>query len=167
MLGKAPDKAARAKEAEARLAMHGGVVRRPSKAAGGTTLAVPIEGSLDSLIERHKETRTRFQTLYESKPSKNEPDHKVTAGRIFSQPRKSLFGQVAYDSPSKQSLFDLIGPNALWRLDSIVELTERVREGAASRLTEAWPAKAACIQRVLIGRNATEADKAARVRITP
>jgi CRISPR-associated protein Csb2 len=156
-----------AEEAEARYSMHGGVLCRPSSVGIGTSLAVPIKGSLESLIERYKETRIRFQTLYESKPSKKEPDRKVAASQIFSQPRKPRFGQVAYDSPSKQSLFDLIGPNALCRLDRIVELTERARDAAADRLTKAWPAKAACIERVLIGRNATEADKAARVRITP
>jgi CRISPR-associated protein Csb2 len=154
-------------EAETRLAMYGGVVCRPRKAGGGTTLAVPIKGSLESLIERYKETRTRFQTLYESKPSKKEPDRKVATGQIFSQPRKPRFEQVAYDSPSKQSLFDLIGPHTPWRLDRIVELTETVRDGATDRLNKAWPDTAACIERAMIGRNATEADKAARVRITP
>jgi len=156
-----------AEEAEARFSTHGGFLCRPSSVGIGTSLSVPIKGSLESLIERYKETRTRFQMLYESKPSKKEPDRKVAAGQIFSQPRKPRFEQVAYDSPSKQSLFDLIGSNALWRIDRIVELTERVRDAAADRLIEAWPAKVACIERVLIGRNATEADKAARVRITP
>jgi CRISPR-associated protein Csb2 len=156
-----------AEQAEAHLAMHGSVVRRPSKTGEGTTLAVPIKGSLESLIERHKETRGRFQTLYEPRPSNQGRERKVATGEIFLQPRKPRFGQVAYDSPSKQSLFDLIGPNALWRIDRIVELTERVRDAAADRLIEAWPAKVACIERVLIGRNTTEADKAARVRITP
>jgi CRISPR-associated protein Csb2 len=156
-----------AEEAGARYSTHGGVLCRPSSMGIGTSLAVPIKGSLESLIERYKQTRTRFQTLYQSKPSKKEPDRKVAAGQIFSQPSKPRFGQVAYDSPSKQSLFDLIGPNALSRLDWIVELTERVRDAAADWLTKAWPAKAACIERVLIGRYATEADKAARVRITP
>ena len=120
-------------EVEARLAMHGGVVYRPDKAGGGTTLAVPIRGSLDSIIARHKGTRARFQTLYESKPRGDE--QAIAVGQVFSQPRKPRFGQVAYDSPAKQSVFDLIGPNALWRLDRIVELTERVRDGAADRLT--------------------------------
>ena len=156
-----------AKEAEARVATHAGVLWRPSRAGIGTSIAVPIKGSLDSLIARHKETRTRFQTLYEPRPIKKEPDRKVATGQIFLQPRKPRFGQVAYDSPAKQVLLDLIGPKAPWRLEHIVELTERVRDGAADRLTQSWPTKAASIERVLIGRNATEADKATRVRITP
>jgi CRISPR-associated protein Csb2 len=139
-------------EAEACLAKHGGVVRRPAGAGGGMTLAVPIKGSLDSLIERHNETRTRVQTLYESKPSKKELERRVAAGQIFSQPRKPRFGQVAYDSPRKQSVFDLTGPNPPWRLDRIAELTEHVRDGAADRLKKALPDNAACIERVLIGR---------------
>ena len=154
-------------EAEARLAIHGGVVHRPYEAGGGTNLAVPIPGSLASIIARHKETRARFQTFYESRPNRNGPEQTIAVGQIFSQPRKPRFGQVAYDSPAKQSVFDLIGPNTPWRLDRIGELTERVRDGAAVRLKEAWPAEGACVERVLIGRNATEADKDARVRITP
>jgi CRISPR-associated protein Csb2 len=155
------------KEVETRLAMHGGLVCRPSKGAGGMNLAVPIKGSLTSLIKRHNETRTRFQTIYDFKPNKKDPERKVAAGQIFSQPRKPRFGQVAYSSPSKQSVFDLTGPNSPWRLDRIVELTECVRDGVVARLKEVWPAKAACIERVLIGRNAAQADKAARVRIIP
>jgi CRISPR-associated protein Csb2 len=154
-------------EAETRLAMYGGIVCRPGKAGGGSTLAVPIKGSLDSLIARHNEMRTRFHTIYEAKPNKKDPERKGAAGQIFSQPRKPRFGQVAYDSPSKRLVFGLTGPNTPWRLERIVELTECVRDGAAARLKEVWPAKAVCIERVLIGRNATDADKAARVRITP
>jgi CRISPR-associated protein Csb2 len=154
-------------EAEARLSVHDGVVHWPHKTGGGVTLAVPIRGSLDSIIARHKETRARLQTLFESKPNRRGLEQTIAVGQIFSQPRKPRFGQVTYDSPAKQSVFDLIGPNTPCRLDRIGELTERVRDGAAVRLKEAWPAKATCIERVLIGRNATEADKVARVRITP
>jgi CRISPR-associated protein Csb2 len=154
-----------AEEAEERVAMHDVVVHRPNNAGGGRTLAVPISGSLDSLIARHKETRTRFQTLCE--PNKKEHGRKVAAGQVFSQPRKPRFGQVAYDSPPTRSVFELAGSNAPWRLDRIAELTELVRDGAAARLKKAWPDKSACIERVLVGRNATEEDKATRVRIIP
>src|SRR5262249_55664795 len=40
-------------EAEARLAVHGDPVHRPSNGGSGTMLAVPLKGSLESLIERH------------------------------------------------------------------------------------------------------------------
>jgi CRISPR-associated protein Csb2 len=156
-----------AAEAEARLAMHGGVVYQPGRAGEGTTLAVPIQGSLDILIERHKETRKRFQTLYESKPTTKEPEGRAAAGQIFSQPRKPRFRQVAYDTALKRSVFDLIGPSVPWRLERTAELAERVRDAAAARLKNGLPGKEACIERVLIGRDATEADKAARVRIIP
>lgn len=100
-------------EAEARLAAHGGALHRPSDSAGGVTLAVPGGGSLASLVERHKKTRTRFHTLYESK-SKGEPNRKVAVGQIFVQPPKPRFRQVAYDSPPARRLFDLVGYGAPW-----------------------------------------------------
>jgi CRISPR-associated protein Csb2 len=157
-----------AEEAEARLAAQGGALHRPSDGAGGTTLAVPLKGSLESLVERHRKMRTRFQTLYESKPSKKEPDRKVAAGQIFVQPPKPRFRQVAYDSRPTRLLFNLVGETASWRLDRIVELTERVRDAAAQRLKDKRPDEADKIRNAVVGRrDADEADKAARVRITP
>ena len=155
--------------AQARLAAHGGVLHRPSKAGtGGTTLAVPLKGSLGSLIERHKKMRARFQTLYEPRPSKKEPDRRVAAGQIFVQPPKPRFRQVVYDSPPARLLFDLVGETASWRLDRIVELTERVRDAAAQRLKCKRPDEADEIHNVIVGRrDADEADKAARLRVTP
>jgi CRISPR-associated protein Csb2 len=47
-------------KAEARLAAHRGALHRPSKRAGGVTLAVPDRGSLESLVERHQKTRSAF-----------------------------------------------------------------------------------------------------------
>ena len=156
-----------AENAQARFAAYDGVVYRPGSAGGDRTLALPIKGSLDSLVERHKETRKRLQTLYEPKPARKGPERSVAVGQIFAQPRKPRFGHLAYDSPPRRSVFDLVGANAPWRLDRIAALTERARDGAAARLKVAEPDKSACIDRVLIGRDATEADKAARVRIIP
>ena len=162
-----------AEDAEARLAMHGGVVYRPAQAGAGAILAVPINGSLDSLTERHNETRRRFQTLYEAKPTKKEPDRRVAVGQIFAQPLKPRFGQAAYNSPPVRLLFDIRSTGvrnaepefAPWPLTRAVELVTAVRDSAASRLKQ--HRSAALIERVLIGRDATEADKAARVRIAP
>jgi len=157
-----------AEKAEARLAAHGGPLHRPSDSIGGTTLGVPLKGSFESLIERHKKTRTRFRTLYEFKPTKREPDRKVAAGQIFVQPPKPRFRHVAYDSPPQRLLFDLVGARAPWRLDRIVELTERVRDAAARRLKDQRPDEADKIHNAIVGRrDAGETDKAARVRITP
>jgi CRISPR-associated protein Csb2 len=152
-------------EAEAHLAAQGGALHRPSDGADGTTLAVPLKGSLESLIERHRKMRARFQTLG---PSKKEPDRKVATGQIFVQPPKPRFRQVAFDSPPARLLFDLIGAMASWRLDRIVELAEHVRNAAAQRLKEVRPDDSDKIHNAIVGpRDAGEADKAARVRIIP
>jgi CRISPR-associated protein Csb2 len=71
-----------AEEAEARLAASG-VLHRPSDGVADATLAVPLKGSFESLVLRHKKMRGRFQTLYESKPGKKQPDRKVAIGQIL------------------------------------------------------------------------------------
>jgi CRISPR-associated protein Csb2 len=150
------------KEAEARTLAGSRILHRPSNGAGGAPLPVPLTGSFDSLVLRHKKMRVRFQTPSDSKPSKKEPN------RVFAQPPQPRFRQVAYDSPPKRLLFDLLGERAPWRLDRIVELTERVRDRAAQRLKEKMPEKADTIYRTFVGRrNASQADKVARLRITP
>jgi CRISPR-associated protein Csb2 len=157
-------------QVEARVAIRGGAVHRPSAGAGAgaVTLAVPLKGSLESLIERHKKMRARFQMIYESQSSKKASNPKTATGQIFVQPPKPRFRQVAYDSPPARLLFDLVGEPASWRLDRIVELTERVRDAAAQRLKGKRPDEADKIHNAIISRReAAEADKAARVRITP
>jgi CRISPR-associated protein Csb2 len=98
-----------ADEADMRLAARGTSLYRPSKSDGRTLLAVPLTGSLASLTGRYKEARTRFQTLYESKPTRKDPDRKVEAGQVFIQPSKPRFRQISYDSPPIRLLFDLLG----------------------------------------------------------
>jgi CRISPR-associated protein Csb2 len=162
-------------DAETRLVAHGGVVHRPGRARADITLAVPTTGSLDSLIERHTEARRRFRTLYESKPTRNVAERRVAVGQIFSQPRKPRFTQVPYNSPPVRLVFDIRSTSVQnaepefspWPLTRAVELVTAVRDSAASRLKKHFPEKEALIERVLIGRDATEADKAARVRIAP
>jgi CRISPR-associated protein Csb2 len=117
---------------------------------------------------RHKKMRARFQTLYESKPGKKQPDRKVAIGQIFVQPPKPRFRQVSYDSPPTRLLFDLVGEKAPWRFDRIVELTQRARDGAAQRLKDKLPREVEKVHNALVGRrDADEADKVARVRVTP
>jgi CRISPR-associated protein Csb2 len=154
--------------AEARVAALDGPVHRPSDGGNGTLLAVPLVGSLESLTKRYRETRARFQTIYESRQNRKEPDRKVVAGQIFAQARKPRFRQVAYDSPPVRRLFDLVGERTPWRLDRVVELTERVRDAAVQKLKEKLPHETDKIYNTIVGRRgAGEADKAARVRITP
>ena len=159
------------KEAQDRLEACGGAVYRPSEAGDGMTLAVPLKGSLDSLVNRHRRTRTRFQAIREMRPTAREPNRDV--GQLFAQPPKPRFRQVAYDSPTRCLLFDLVdaaGERSSWRLDRIGPLTELVRDKAAERLKDAFKDqddKIDCIDRILVGRGATEADKVQRVRIAP
>lgn len=151
-------------EADARLAAHGGAVHRRSETGAGATLAAPGEGSLESLIARHQKMRVRFQTLYESKSSRKEPNR---AGQLFAQPPKPRFREIAYDSPPRRLLFDLVGARTPWRLDRVVTLTELVRDAAARRLEEGLPGRADMIRNTIIGRrDGDKADLAARVRVT-
>jgi CRISPR-associated protein Csb2 len=149
-------------ESQLRLEAHGGVVHRPSEAGDGKLLPVPLKGSLDSLLRRHRSTRTRLQTIREERRNRQ-----VEVGRLFAQPPKPRFRQVAYDSPPRHLLFDLVGERSSWRLDRVVHLATLVRDKAAVRLKGAVQGQDALIDCILIGRGAMEADKAQRVRIAP
>ncbi len=71
-------------------------------------------------------------------------------------------------APQTRLLFDLVGEEAPWRLDRIVDLTQRARDGAAQRLKDKLLREAEKVHNTLVGRrDADEADKAARVRVTP
>ena len=136
-------------EAEARLVAHGGCVVRPSgPAPRGSTC--PTKGSLESLKQRHRDGARRFFV-----------QGKAT---LFVNAAKPRFRQVAYDTPPQRLLFDLVGDGAPWPLDRVAELTERVRDRAAEKLKSVVND----IHNIIVGRrDADEADKAARVRITP
>ena len=147
-----------AAEVETRLVRHGGVVYRPSEGRGDKALLCPREGSLASLKERYDANRRRF--TYAEK------------GQLFSQPPKPHFDKVAYDTQPRHFLFDIRASThdesfIPWPLRRTAELVVALRDKAASRLKKALPEEAGKIDRVLIGREATEADKAARVRILP
>ncbi|MEQ1616909.1 MAG: type I-U CRISPR-associated protein Csb2 [Terricaulis sp.] len=142
-------------QAEERLAHHEGAIYNPSGGRGGRLLAAPIQGSLDSLIARHRHQRFgRVQS--------NRKD-----AQLFRQPPKPLFRQVAYDSPPKLLLFDLIGEQAPATLTSIAALTAQIRDVAARKLADSLNNKSGEIERCFIGHGAEEADKARRVRIVP
>ena len=151
-----------ADEAEARLATHGGALHRPGRLGGGTPLPCPELGSLRSLEERVRANQRRF----------------IAAGgsgeQLFSQAPKPRFRIVPYDCSPVRQLFDLRRPgdpdsatNFAWPLAEIVALATIARDRAAARLKKAMPEAEALIDRILVGRDATEADKAQRVRIVP
>ena len=147
--------------AEARLAAHGGVVHRPNARGAGTPLACPSPGSLASLEVRFAKMRRRFSVEGQGRKRRT----------LFAQPPKPRFRQVAYDSPPARFPYDLrdIGDGSFqpWPIAGAASLVERVRDKAAERLGRALPDKAATIYRVFVGPDATEADKALRLRILP
>lgn len=147
-----------ADEVEARLARHGGVVHRPSKGETGKALLCPAKGSIASLKARYKANTMRF--TYDGKQ------------QLFSQPPKPRFAKIAYDASTRRFLFEIRAATsdesfAPWPFTKMAELVVALRDKASERLKEALPGKAGEIDRVLVGRGATEADKAARVRILP
>ena len=149
-------------EVEIRLARHGGVVHRPSKGGTGNVLLCPTKGSFTSLKKRYDLNRTRFTYIREGRKFQ----------QLFSQPPKARFVKVAYDTPFQHFLFEIRADKhdesfVPWPSTKAVELVVFLRDGAAGRLKEALPGRTGEINRVLIGREATEADKSSRVRIVP
>jgi CRISPR-associated protein Csb2 len=149
---------------DARLRERGGILWRPNKGGDSVTLTCPHPGSLASLMKRFKKTRERFKTVGKG----------ARASQLFSQAPKSDFGRVPYNSPSIFLLFDIKKADAFspQHLERAVALTEKVRDLAAERLKRSnWkhdnPKREDCIEKVFIGRDAKESDKAQRIRITP
>lgn len=145
-----------------RLAQHGGSLYRPAYGSQGILLDCPAAGSLESLEARYAAERQRFNRSVDGK--------KVSV--FFSRAPKPHFQPIAYNCPPFRRLFELRtmspdAPFAPWPQERICTLVEQIRDAAVSRLWEALPGKKSLVERVLIGRNATEADKSARVRITP
>jgi CRISPR-associated protein Csb2 len=144
-----------------RLRTYRGEVHRPSASGSGAPLACPTLGSLASLIKRYAEASRRLQAVSEG-------------GQHFAQPPKARFVLVPYDSPARRQLYDLrrTGSDELfaWPIARVVQLVERLRDGAATRLRDALPEQAALIERTLIGRKADGADAGPtlqRIRIVP
>lgn len=157
---------------DAGLAEYPGAIYRPCEGGSGLALPCPREGSLESLVDRHRKARNRFTIVTEPAPTKNDPHQVKVVGKTFSQPPKPRFRQVVYDSPPVQLLFELrartrTGEFFASPLTEIVRLVETVRDGAVKALSDVMPDQRACIERVFIGRGATEADKASRIRIIP
>lgn len=133
------------------LSEYPGTVYRPCASGYGEPLACPQPGSLDSLIARHAAQSARWI------PGS-------AKGKLaFAQPPRPRFRQVAYNSPPTHFVFDLEGSR--WPLERCAALVELARNQAAERLIDKLPAMKAQIERALIGRGSTEADKAARVQV--
>ena len=150
-------------EARGRLSAHGCVIYRPSAGSGaGRDLLCPRPGTGRSLAARFGGMRTRFR----SSGSNRKPV------RVFAQPPKPLLANVAYNAPPHRLLFELRKGNAASafaprRLSEAAALVHEVRDQAERKLCDAAPALVEDVKRYLVGRGATDADKAARVRIVP
>ncbi|HPM84971.1 MAG TPA: type I-U CRISPR-associated protein Csb2 [Candidatus Anammoximicrobium sp.] len=151
-------------EVDERLAVYGGLVYRPSVGGEGIELACPQVGSLRSLSDRHQAFGRRFQALRQGRSVK----------QLFSQPSKTRFAQVAYESPAIRHVYELREPISeslvAWPLSRVVRLVEAVRDTAVARLRNALPAQQADIERFLVGRKANGSDEGPtelRVRIVP
>lgn len=136
---------------------------RPAQSNDGIKLDCPQNGSLNSLIERHKAGAVRFRHVKEGRTARTE----------FANAPRPRFRSVAYNSPSTRLLLDLrrtAAPNspfAPWPLKRIAELVKVIRDGTADRLADALPGKKEVVERVFIGRDAKDADKVLRLRIVP
>ncbi len=151
-------------EADARLRANGGVPWRPNRGGSGTELSCPRPGSLASLTERFKAMRRRFRTIGAGKKT----------SLLFAQAPKPDFRQVRYNSPSAFLLFEIRNADGFvpQPLECAVTLTEKVRDLAVKRLkASAWrrddPKREALADKIFIGRDSQEADKARRIRIAP
>ena len=150
-------------DARKRLSDHSGIVYRPSAGSGSDRdLLCPQPGTGRSLKARFDGMRNRFR----SGGSNRKPI------RVFVQPPKPLLTSVAYNAPPDRLVFSLREGDARAgfaprRLSEAAALVAEARDQAAKRLCDAAPARADDVARYLIGRGATDADKAARVWIVP
>jgi CRISPR-associated protein Csb2 len=138
------------------LSEYPGAIYRPSPEGNGLTLDCPVKDSLESLKIRHRENARRF-TLVSGKTQ-------------FANAPKPRFRGVAYNALTTRLLFDLRytaapgAPFAPWPLKNAVALARMLRDGAYKQLKQHFH-DSSVLEKVLIGRNATEADKTQRVRI--
>lgn len=140
-------------ELENRLNGYSGNIYRPTPDGAGNPLRCPKRNaSLTSLESRHAAQLIRLKdgALRQALP----PD----------------FSPVSYDSPPTRLLYDITrndshGAASAQPLEKVVVLSERIRDLAARRLKSHLGA--GLVERIIIGRNAGEADKRLRVRIIP
>lgn len=152
-------------EVENLLAAYPGQVFHPSKNGSGRMLPTPLPGSLESLEHRYQANGERFFYLKEGKKVKV----------VFRQPPKPRFQPTPYDSPPTRHMYEMRDPveEAVfvpWPMEGASELVVRLRDAAVARLKGAMPARAADVDRVLVGRRpdgGNDCPPEGRVRIIP
>jgi CRISPR-associated protein Csb2 len=143
---------------EERLAKYDGVVRRPS-AGDGLLLACPHAGSLESLERRYQARRFRHEA----------------GRRVFVQPPKPSYRQLAYESPPARHVFELRSTTdserrVAWPLAGASSLAVAAREAARTRLRSRMSNRTDEIERYLVGRRSDGSNAApaeSRVRVIP
>ena len=150
-------------EAQRRILGHAGIVYRPTEGADGNHhLLCPRPGLRQSLMARFEGLRLRFRAAGTARKPV----------RAFVQPPKPRLQRVAYGTEPSRFTFELREPDARaayagWPLSGVAALVQSARDTAAERLRTAMPELADAVERYLIGRDASDADKASRVRIVP
>ncbi|MDO9047907.1 MAG: type I-U CRISPR-associated protein Csb2 [Methylobacter sp.] len=145
-----------AEEAERKILEHPGSVYRPSPNGSSNTLPCPRKNnSLNSLIKRHIAQLSRLK------------------GEEFRKVPPPLFDMLGYDCPSAKLLYDIAentsaGAYVVQPLTEAAKFAEKVRDFVARRFSclESYPL-ADYVDRIILGRNAAEEDKALRIRIIP
>lgn len=156
-----------ASEAEVRLSAYPSAKYLPSANGDGLSLLCPYPGSLESLLDRYEKNRTRFKDVVVLS------SRKKSVEQTFSQAPKPRFRPVFYNCPPVRLLYELrdLRGNARflsWPLHSTAQLVTKIRNDAATRLKNSFPKKGLIVNRTFgLSRNATEADKAIRIRIVP
>ncbi|APZ44302.1 type I-U CRISPR-associated protein Csb2 [Acidihalobacter ferrooxydans] len=150
--------------ADERLENYPGAIYRPSQGSKGVTLECPQYGSLKSLMERHEAGSMRFHHIRDEKG-------KIVRTEFSNAPRPR-FRSVSYNSPATLLLYELRrttergAPFAPWPLKAAAALVRTLRDSACERLAPHFEGSGV-VDKALIGRDATEADKKLRIRIIP
>ena len=148
-------------DVDKQLLSHGGIIFHPSGGHKSSyEFLCPCPGSRRSLTDRFDKMRRRFL-----------PSSKGSA-TIFVQAPKPIFAKVAYNLPSTPLIYELREVDAESSfvarvLSESVQLVTEVRDRLAKRMVDGLPDQKANIERYVIGRNATNADKIARIKIVP
>ena len=93
-----------------------------------------------------------------------------TSVQLFTQPPKALFRHTGFDAPSRLLHFELRGAEGEFTprpLASVAPLMTGLRDAAARRLQESFPAESALFERLIVGRGAGTRDLAQRLRLIP
>lgn len=164
-------------QAEDRLTRYPGAIHRPAMRAAGNTLPCPIQGALDSLITRFEASQQRFKEQWVLAPTGKEPQRTKSVGRRFAQAPKPRFRPVAYASPSRRLLYDLRDGDrgagfVTWPLHEVGTLVKILRDDCVARLEAGLKLTPhdhddRVARAFGLCRDATEADKAKRIRIIP